>query len=85
MSDEKIMIVGGPANVVPGSVKIACADCKADVWLAKSGQKFLREEAAIVVCMRCAGARLSAHDGDVELKTPSKEAFLEDMGITSRN
>jgi hypothetical protein len=79
------IIVGGPASVAQGSMKLACEDCKADVWLAKSGQKFMRENAAVVVCMQCAAVRLSAYDGEVEVAAPSKDAFLEDLGITSRN
>ncbi len=84
MSEDITVIVGGPANMAPGSMKVPCADCKTDVWLARSGQKFLRENPAIAVCMSCAAKRMK-DDETAEVRTPSREAILEDLGITGRN
>ena len=55
---EPKLIVGSPHCNVPGAAKFACIGCKADVWLARSGQRRVRDEAADPLCMHCMLAQL---------------------------
>ena len=61
-------VEGDPSRyITPGSKKCQCNDCGTKVWVAPSGQKLIKEKAAIVVCMNCAYARMKKEPGHLEI------------------
>lgn len=82
--EEPKLIVGSPGPNCPDSAKFACIGCHADVWLARSGQRMVRDQRADPLCMKCLARRLKSDDA-AEIELPSKETVLEDMGIVNRN
>ena len=83
MSDKKI--VGSAQPNVPDSAKYACGGCGADVWLARSGQRVVRDEGAVPTCTKCVELAIAAAGESIEVQVPSREQLLEDLGITGRN
>lgn len=57
---------GVPKPPVPGGVKRLCVRCGAQVWLAPSGMRIQREQAAVLLCIPCWW-----RDTDLAGKTPS--------------
>ena len=54
---------GGSSRPVYGSLRAACYECKTPVWVSVSGQKALRERAALrPFCMNCAKLRVENSD-----------------------
>ena len=83
-NEEPKFIVGSSGPECPDSAKFPCVGCKADVWLARSGQRMVRDRQAVPLCMTCLAESLETdHDSTVEF--PSKEKILEDLGIVNRN
>ncbi len=38
----------------PGSIKDKCSECSRDVWIAPTGQKYVKEKGFVVICIPCA-------------------------------
>lgn len=86
MSDKaRNKIIGSATPNVPGCQKFACAECNADVWLARSGQQIVRKQHAIPTCAKCALTAIAGPGGECEIEMPSRETILKDMGIIERN
>ena len=78
------LIVGTSEPNVQGSAKFPCVTCKADVWLARSGQRMVSDERASPLCMDCLMKQMES-DPASEIELPSKQTVLEDLGIVNRN
>lgn len=81
---EPKWIVGSPQANVQGSTSFPCTDCQADVWLARSGQRQVREHGAKPLCMQCMVKRLEGEQAPT-VEIPSKATILEDLGFLNRN
>ena len=82
--EEPKFIVGSAEANVPGSAKFVCSRCTRDVWLARSGQRIVRDAQARPLCMNCMLEQLK-NDPQLEIEIPSRETVMEDMGIVNRN
>jgi hypothetical protein len=82
MSEERI-IFGAPVAHVPGSKQYACALCQQMVWLAPSGQRIVREGAA-VWCMECT-FKNSDTISSVELTPEAPQEYIAGLLWKDRN
>jgi hypothetical protein len=67
-----IVLVGGPAPAVPGSVQALC-DCGAKIWLAPPSMQVVEQhghEHARLICMDCFRMEVEMQGGPVEINVP---------------
>lgn len=73
-------------TVFEGSVKLACEDCKQEVWCAPSGQNLLAssEEPIVVICSSCARTRMQEHEEGTEIEISPAPGAVEEISAFLR-
>lgn len=77
--------VDAGGHVIPGSVKVSCADCQTQVWIAPSGQRRIKAKPGmIVVCGPC-GAKRIAEDPNPVIEPIRADQRAEILTYLRRN
>jgi hypothetical protein len=70
-------------EVISGSARGACADCRTEVWVSPTGQSLMRRKPEMVpLCPRCGQKMMEAEGSNAKVMAPTNDQIEEGLLYT---